>query len=1141
MARSPFQGSYQTGVRPTVTMSPDALVYINGESDILGCSTCRRRFDWNRYITSIQTDLSTESSPGSASINLSVPRHSIDEFYFEGSPLITPMMEVEIFAKGYFLVEGMPQYYPIFWGLVTEVSEDYSGGEHTFTITCADILKWWEICKMNINPAFTEVTGQGGRSIFGNVFFGMNPYDVIWTLAQQAFGDVIVGTGSLVSLINEKNPNYQSTFRTALGDIMQYWNQRFSKIRSNLLLYGTTGNAVRGDVIQAAYQNGKAQFGKPFASQLVRQANGNEAAQMDFDPTDPSVVAFRTQGTQAGQVNFWQTEYQTKLELATAAKEAIGFEFYMDVTGDIVFKPPFYNLDVLSNKPLSWIQAIDVVDRNRSESEAEVVTQIQIQGNFTGSTDWGLSEETTPYTSVTDYHLLRRYGWRSQTFNSEFLASPQLMFYVGLDMLDRYNSRRHRGTVTIPFRPELRLGFPVYIAPKDEIWYVQGISHSLSYGGRATTNLTLTAKRGKFMAPRGIGTLELTGYKGAKDTTPATALKPTASSLQGLSARQLSAGGRFKADVGEAAQIPAVNVPTSPSQQDPYEPLILRHPKTGRVVGYPNVVMAYTRPFTPTPDELAKLAGRNTGKRVAPSTVKASQKAQQQELTAIDTQSHTFTKDDEIREKHLTNRYSYGINSAGVYTYLHDTSKVVKEMLLVPAGNITFNNDSVSLKKGQTGMIRPVSDERGFEVIGHHRYGRGVSLRDGSLVLAAGDNERANVSVQVALSGDLYSTLQAQSQGLTSVLTTYANPADTIARLQPEDLQTAGTLNPSTKKPEFTDVGTTFVSAAPLYSPQREGGTTPVNVEATQLSRALTLAEMGAREGFLKGSTGDPDCQCLLGRADLAFINVGYQIKLLRPSASTEDLVAKANAEIARAESIAAEDPLVKQSEDPEEALAVATENEINRIAAASSPELGQMILSLAHQGETFTPVDGTAGVIPATGEVLNKVEEYLATLYRALDGPHQEYEKELRGDLIQVQGRTPSSVRFQNADPTTDSLAPPYSVTSRAAGGDPAALALTAKTSINQASKAWSQFGDKLQAGAERTKLQGEIRTDQATVVRLEQEKANIQKTISAGGVVAFDGPGRIKDIDKSIADHNQSISSNQTKIGQLDQEFPP
>jgi oligopeptide transport system permease protein len=52
----------------------------------------------------------------------------------------------------------------------------------------------------------------------------------------------------------------------------------------------------------------------------------------------------------------------------------------MDVSGDIVFKPPFYNLDILHNKPVSWIQDIDIIDWDISESEAEVVTQILMQG-----------------------------------------------------------------------------------------------------------------------------------------------------------------------------------------------------------------------------------------------------------------------------------------------------------------------------------------------------------------------------------------------------------------------------------------------------------------------------------------------------------------------------------------------------------------------------------------------------------------------------------------------------------------------------------------------------------------------------------------------------------------------------------------
>jgi len=164
MARGPFQGTFQQGIRPTVVTAPDALVFLNGESDILGCQKCRRRFDWNKYITTVQVDLSVQSVPGSASFNLSIPRHTVDEFFFDGNPLITPMMEVEIYAKGYFIIEGLPQYYPIFWGLITEVSDSYSAGEHTVSVSCSDILKWWELCRMNVNPAACSVTLSAART-----------------------------------------------------------------------------------------------------------------------------------------------------------------------------------------------------------------------------------------------------------------------------------------------------------------------------------------------------------------------------------------------------------------------------------------------------------------------------------------------------------------------------------------------------------------------------------------------------------------------------------------------------------------------------------------------------------------------------------------------------------------------------------------------------------------------------------------------------------------------------------------------------------------------------------------------------------------------------------------------------------------
>ena len=809
MPRGPYQGTFQPNQRPTVVHAPDAIVYINGESDVIGCSSCRKKFDFNSYITSVTVDLSVESPPGSCSVNLSIPRHAVDEFYFEGNPLITPMMEIEVFAKGYYLIEGVPQYYPIFWGIVTEVGNSYSAGEHTVTISCSDILKWWELCKMNINPAFTASAGQKGRSIFGNVFFGTNPFDVIWTCAQQAFGDVVVGSGSLISLVKE-NGKGAEVFKEALGDIMAYWEQRFGRTRGNLLLYGTNGVAVRGDSLQEAWtKKNQGEFNKPFASAAVRKANGEaDAGQMVFDPTDPSVVAFRTQFNQAAQVNFWTSEYQTKLELANAAKDVIGYEFFMDVTDDLVFKPPFFNLDILSNKPVSWIQDIDVITWDFNETEAEVVTQLTMQGSFGGNTDFGFDESVTPFASITDYHLLRKYGWRSHSYNSEFMGDPQLMFNHGLDILDRINSKRHKGSVSIPLRPELRLGYPIYVAPLDQVWYIQGISHNVAFGGRAQTTLTLTSKRTKFFAPKGIGTIQMTSYTGPA----AAAVKPGAPDPKAKNAagdkqkpvpvpvaklpfkytsRQLAKYGKFIVQLGVGTGMPPTiaNLENLKGKDNPYASLILRHPKTGRAVGYPNVHMIYARPFAPPKEDLARNAGQGKGqKKYAGKGLDKKIEAGLQPVEEALKKALTYSGIDKARDTLLANRYQYGLNSAGIMVYVYDLDHVFGEVTFIPSQNIQAKfkgtDQTVSLTGDSaktTGMIRPVSDERGFEVIGHFRYGRGLALRDGMLVHNPNQkNWKASVDIQVALSGDLFASLTAQTQGVTTLISTYANPIDAL-------------------------------------------------------------------------------------------------------------------------------------------------------------------------------------------------------------------------------------------------------------------------------------------------------------------------------------------------------------------------
>jgi uncharacterized FlaG/YvyC family protein len=1168
MARSPFSGTYQPNARPTVVTAPDALVYINGEAEVIGCPQCNRFFDFNKYITSVQVDLSIDSVPGSASLSLSVPRHTIDDFYFDGNPVITPMMEVEIFAKGYYLVEGLPQYYPIFWGLVTEVSDDYSSGGHTVSIHCADILKWWELCKMNINPAFTAPKGQQGSSIFGNVYFGMNPYDVIWSLALQSFGDVLVGTGSLVSLIKEQSQ--RPTFDAALSDLMLYWEQRFSRVRSNLLLYGTNGVAVRGDSLNQEYSRvgntGTAKKPSHFASAAVRNANGGvDGGQVVFAPDAPEVVAFRTQFQQAGQINLWQTEYQTKLELAHAAKEAAGFEFYMDVDGTIVFKPPFYNLDILANKPVSWIQDIDIIEWGLSESEAEVVTQVVMQGSMYGSTDYGLGEETTPFTSVTDYHLLRKYGWRSQNYNSEFLGDPQLMFYHGMDVMDRLNSRRHRGTVTIPLRPELRLGFPIYLAPKDQMWYVAGISHNIAFGGRASTTLTLTAKRSKFIAPKGIGTLTLNEKKGTLPTPNQISANVKLSFP--YTSKQLAKGGHFTLKVGGAATLPPTRaqIEAPAGSDNPYDPLILRHPKTGRIVGYPNVVMAYTRPFAPANEDIKAAAGETNkpnkqASKASAGKAKAVQAQGEQELARLKTSIA-----EKLKENHTTNRYQYGLNSAGVYIYAHDNSMngagVIGEILTLPTANVTIDPkntaENVALA-GKTSMIRPVSDERGFEVIGHFRYGRRVSLRDGRLVLTGNVNDKTNIDLQLALSGGLFETLAAQSQGLTTIQSAYPNPATSLATLSPEDQQTAAIINPETKAIKFTDVGDNFVDTAPLGSPAQKG--TAVSVEAGQLSRALTLAELTIKEAYSQ-KQGEDDCPCVIGRADLAFINVGYQVKTINPSspdntrlfnnpaagASTGPINVGADSALARnigelkallAQYTKQKDESINEAISGRKTNSKAT-NAADQKVTDAQKRIDDVQKRLDEAQKKLDNINassasGTGGPAVISKELQARVETFLTDLYMKLDAPHQQFEHAIRGDL-RPGGAGPNAGSADFEPPEPSNFAPPFSAPGRFEIGDPNAIAGQASSAVNDLSKTWDDFGAKLKNNAVKAGLQGEIKKNTGDVARLQAQRAKLQASVDTHSAVIPSPTSRIASLDADIQRLKQEIANDQAKLNTL------
>jgi len=559
--QSPYAGTWKANARAVVKVTPDALIFINGDLTIPGCPTCRGRLEIQKYVTGFSVEAGTEATSHSASINLSLPRMSGEQFFVDGKHKLKPGLEINIFMRGYFPVRGQfahlveeddddinlanlaaYPYYPVFHGVTTTSSYQYSDGFYNGTIQCSSLLHFWQYVNISSSMAHLGVkpTNDPARpTFFGHVFNNMHPFGIMYTLYRDVAGSA---AGIEFALSGQSNVDAsmlgvaaaaQDGGRQIYDQVALYWEQRWKTRVQNLRMYGVNGQLFNG--AQQAYfasasnrdlqgtlsstqyadpSNQRTEVDPFSQKQSVAKALGLGAGGTDQTFTtivgeegDPisinllDLFAF-TQGIgEIGTVNLWETTYQTKIDVAQQVTEVTGFEFYQDVDGDLVFKPPFYNLDTSSSRYYR-LEDIDIMSIDFQEKEP-TATYINVRGTwFKGLTDVVSNTEATAKRSVyVDYKLVSTFGWRQASWDVTFTTDPRVLFYLGMSRLDLLNIDVNSATATIPYRPEMRPGYPVYIPFVDCYYYVSQLSHSFSFGGQCTTSLTLTCRRAKFEAP----------------------------------------------------------------------------------------------------------------------------------------------------------------------------------------------------------------------------------------------------------------------------------------------------------------------------------------------------------------------------------------------------------------------------------------------------------------------------------------------------------------------------------------------------------------------------------------------------------------------------------------------------------------
>lgn len=538
----PYVGSWQMN-RTLVRHTPDAIVYVNGHSEFSVCASCNKKLDLNKYITSVSCDAGIEPN-ASATLNLSVPKMSTDVFSHDGNYVLRPGLEVVIFMRGYFPMDGyvllgqesqedsgtpVYPYYQVFRGVVTSASHSYSGGFYTASLSCANLLHFWTTQYLSTNGSVFGPRPEGsgvGPDLTGHAFTGSTPYNIIYTLMRTGFG-AAYSVGWSINQRTNISAESDDSGKSMYAHAAEWWEKRWQSSSMKLRMYGFDGRIF--NFLEQAYigmfgsrsstrdfvlsyntlpdgtsNNFDMEAGRQAAARAVG-FSGEEttAAFMDTNGYRMDVLkmqAFTYDLGRVANVNFFESEYMSKMEIAEAVTLITGFEFYQDVDGDMVFKPPFYNMDTRDD-PVYVIEDRDLISINETESEPEA-TYVKGTGGLFGNTTGVLSGEFgTKQSMYIDWRLVAKFGWKEASFESNYLNNASQLFVSAISRLDIANAGSKTAEISIPIRPEMRPGYPVYVRSLDCFFYVRSISHTFSPGGECTTSLTCVAKRSKFLPP----------------------------------------------------------------------------------------------------------------------------------------------------------------------------------------------------------------------------------------------------------------------------------------------------------------------------------------------------------------------------------------------------------------------------------------------------------------------------------------------------------------------------------------------------------------------------------------------------------------------------------------------------------------
>jgi hypothetical protein len=173
--------------REVIKTAPDVVVYFDGLpylfNKFLDDPSTGQPFvlvEFNNHVRSFNATYDTDNLIPSGSIQLSVPNHEKKLYQMPGgNNLIIPMMEVQVFAKGYFLsTSGNTIYHRVFKGVATQVSHTDNGKTVEINVSIRGVLRFMEMMQIDVQPSLMTNSNLNVTE-YTSIQWNLDPYQQI--------------------------------------------------------------------------------------------------------------------------------------------------------------------------------------------------------------------------------------------------------------------------------------------------------------------------------------------------------------------------------------------------------------------------------------------------------------------------------------------------------------------------------------------------------------------------------------------------------------------------------------------------------------------------------------------------------------------------------------------------------------------------------------------------------------------------------------------------------------------------------------------------------------------------------------------------------------------------------------------------